>query len=209
MPAGLFPLSGRRLSGVALPAAHSRSAARAQPPWSKLRRRQHDRLCGAGARIVRTEGPFYGAPKMLKSGAILLLAWAALHGAEPITGTWVLKSQQVNGRDTASPPLTLRVTPSGGGLQFEYSAKESLRFAARLDGSPAEVTNSAGKKMGTARLTRGGTFQYRVMLEGPNRPTSNGELRVSNGGKTLTSISDAVAPGGQRLHTVQVFDRRD
>jgi hypothetical protein len=145
---------------------------------------------------------------MLKSAVFLLVACAGLQAAEPIAGTWTLKSQQVNGRDTPSPPLTLRITQSAGdGLQFEYSSKDSVRFAARLDGSPADVFNSAGKKMGTARVTRGGSLEYRVMLEGPNRPTSNGKLTISNGAKTLTSESDAVAPGGQRLHTVQVFER--
>ncbi|HUA59806.1 MAG TPA: hypothetical protein VML19_13690 [Verrucomicrobiae bacterium] len=146
---------------------------------------------------------------MLKRAILLLLAFAGLHAAEPIAGTWVLTSQQVNGRETASPPLTLRITQSGDRLQFEYSAKESVRFAARLDGSPADVSNSAGKKMGTAKVMRGGPLQYRVMLEGPNRPTSNGKLTISNGGKTLTSESDAMAPGGQRLHTVQIFERRE
>jgi len=146
---------------------------------------------------------------MLKSLSILLLACAALPAAEPLAGTWVLQSQQVNGRDTPSPPLTLRIAQSGGRLQFEYAAKDSVRFDARLDGSPAEVTSSTGRKMGTARVTRDGPLQYRVTLEGPNRPTSNGRLTLSRGSKTLTSESDALAPGGQRLHTVQVFERRD
>jgi hypothetical protein len=146
---------------------------------------------------------------MLKSAVFLLVACAGIHAAEPIAGTWVLKNQQVNGRDTPSPPLTLRITLSGDRLQFEYSAKESVRFAARLDGSPAEVSNSAGKKMGTAKVTHGGPLEYRLMLEGPNRPTSSGKLTVSNGWKTLTSESDTTAPGGQRLHTVQVFERRE
>ncbi|HKE24674.1 MAG TPA: hypothetical protein VKB88_20070 [Bryobacteraceae bacterium] len=145
---------------------------------------------------------------MLRFTVSILAAFAALHAAEPIAGTWVLKSQQVNGRDTPSPPLTLHVTQSGDKLQFEYSAGESVRFAARLDGSPADVSNSAGKRMGTARITRRGPLEYRMMLEGLNRPTSSGKLTISNGGKTLISESDAVAPGGQRLHTVQTFDRR-
>jgi hypothetical protein len=146
---------------------------------------------------------------MLKVTAFVLVACGALHAAEPIAGTWVLKSQQVNGRDTPSPPLTLRITQSGDTLQFEYAAKDSVRFDARLDGSPADVSNSAGKKMGTARVTRGAPLHYQMRLEGLNRPTSNGKLTLSNGWNMLTSESDAIAPGGQRLHTVQIFERRD
>jgi len=145
---------------------------------------------------------------MLKWALVLACA-ATAYAAEPVAGKWLLKSQQVNGRDTTSPPLTLRITPTGEALEFEYStAADQVRFTARLDGSPAEVSGSRGKKMGTARVTRRSPDEYRVTLEGPNRPTSNGKLTVSAGGKKLTSESDALAPGGQRLHTVQVFERQ-
>lgn len=153
---------------------------------------------------------------MLKyfAAAILLAAAASCQAAEPIAGKWRLKSTQVNGRDTASRPLTLRISQTGETLEFEYSVtadqkqEVSLKFAARLDGSPAEVANSAGKKLGTARVTRAGSSQYLVMLEGPGRPTSNGKLTLSKDGKTLTSESDANAPSDVKLHTVQVFERQ-
>jgi len=152
------------------------------------------------------------APRPWPATLLLILAlhaWAA----EPIAGTWKLKSQQVSGRDTASRPLTLRITQSGDTLEFEYSVpvnqkqEVSLTFAARLDGTLADVKNSAGRKIGTAKVTRFGSSQYLVMLEGPNRPTSNGRMTVSNGGKTLTSEADATIPGGTKLHTVQIFER--
>ena len=148
------------------------------------------------------------------SALVVLAALAPAWAADPIAGTWRLKSQQVNGRETASRPLTLRITPEGEGLEFEYSVavdqkqEVSLRFAARLDGSAADVKNSEGRKIGTARATRAGPSQYRVTLEGPNRPTSFGEMTVSSDGKQLVSESDAIAPGGAKLHTVQNFDRQ-
>jgi hypothetical protein len=149
------------------------------------------------------------------AAAVLLLgllaqAWAA----EPIAGKWLLKSQQVSGRETASEPLTLRITQTGDLVEFEFSVtgnqkqQVTLRFAARLDGSAADVHNSEGRKIGTAKVMRGGPSQYLVTLEGPNRPTSSGKMTVSNGGKTLVSESDATAPGGVKLHTVQTFDRQ-
>ena len=145
---------------------------------------------------------------------ILLLATLSAPAAEPIEGKWLLQDQQVNGRETASRPLILRITRTGDRLEFEYSVaadqkqEVSLRFAARLDGSPAEVKNSEGRNIGTAKVTRDGPSGFRVMLEGPHRPTSSGKLMVSNAGKTLVSESDAVAPGGARLHTVQTFERQ-
>ena len=145
---------------------------------------------------------------------LLLLLSVGVRAAEPITGKWLLKSQQVNGRETASRPLTLSVDQKGNLLEFEYSVPSnqkqdvSLRFAARLDGSPADVTNSEGRKIGTARITRGGASEYLLTLEGANRPTSSGKMTVSAGGRTLVSESDATGRGGDKLHTVQTFERQ-
>ncbi len=148
-------------------------------------------------------------------GAVLFLAAPAWdQDAGAIAGKWLLKSQQVNGRDVQARPLTLRITPTGDVLEFAYSVtvdrrqEVSLRFAARLGGSAADVTNSGGVKIGTAKVTRGGPGQYLVMLEGPRRPTSSGKMTVSKDGKTLTSEADAIAPGGDKLHTVQIFERQ-
>jgi hypothetical protein len=144
---------------------------------------------------------------------VLSTLWQA-RAAEPIAGEWRLKSQQVNGRETPSRPLLLRIVQSGDLLDFEYSVgvdqkkQVSLRFAARLDGSPAEVADSGGAKIGTARVTRAKPTGYLVTLEGPHRPTSSGKLTLSKDGKILASESDAIAPGGDKLHTIQTFERR-
>jgi hypothetical protein len=146
--------------------------------------------------------------------ATALLLAAALQAAEPIAGTWHLKRQEVAGQETASRPLTLHITASGDTLAFEYAVvvnqrqQVSLRFAARLDGSPADVKDAADRKIGTARLTRAGPSRYLLQLEGPNRPTSAGSLTVSADGKTLTSESDAAPPGGAKVRTMQVFERQ-
>lgn len=152
---------------------------------------------------------------MKHAAALLVLAsLARAWAADPIAGKWLLKSQQVAGQERISRPLTLRITQSGDVLEFEYSVvvnqkqEISLRFSARLDGSEADVKNSAGGKIGTAKVTRFGPWQYLVMLQGPNRPTSSGRMTVSSNGKTLVSESDATAPGGARTHTVQVFERQ-
>ena len=146
--------------------------------------------------------------------AMLLILSVRVQAAEPIAGKWVLKSQQVNGRDTSSRTLTLTVTQKADLLDFEYAVtaekkqEVALRFAAHLDGSAADVTNSEGRKMGTARVTRRGTSEYLLTLEGPNRPTSSGKMTVSGNGRTLVSESDATGRGGDKLHTVQTFERR-
>jgi len=149
------------------------------------------------------------------AAAVMLLAtMAQAWAAEPIAGEWLLKNQQVSGRETASGPLTLRIAQSGDLLEFEYSVavdrkqEVSLRFAARLDGSPADVKDSAGHKIGSAKVTRGRASEYLVTLEGPRRPTASGKMKVSNNGKTLVSESDATAQDGAKLHTVQTFERQ-
>jgi hypothetical protein len=151
---------------------------------------------------------------MMRCVCGMLLLAVLGQAAEPIAGKWLLQSQQVNGRDTGSRPLTLNVTQKDDVLAFEYAVpmnqqeQVSLRFAARLDGSAADITDSGGRKIGTAKLTRRGTSEYLLMLEGPSRPTSSGRMTVSGDGRTLVSESDAAGRGGDKLHTVQTFVRQ-
>jgi hypothetical protein len=148
----------------------------------------------------------------MKLAALLLCALVA-SAAEPIAGKWLMKSQEVAGRQTMSRPLTLKITQTGDLLDFEYSVSQnlkkeiSLRFAARVGGPEGDVKDSAGAKIGSVKLMREGSA-YRVLLQGPNRPMSSGKLTLSGNGKVLTAESDATAPNGARAHTVQVFERQ-
>lgn len=152
--------------------------------------------------------------RIMKYAVLLLCTLLQASAAEPIAGKWLLKSQQVAGQERSSRPLTLRITQSGDVLEFEYAVivnqkqEISLRFAARLDGSEADVKDPAGRKIGTAKVSHFGPGQYLVMLQGPNRPTSSGRMTLSNNGKTLVSEADATAAGGAKTHTVQVFERQ-
>ena len=153
---------------------------------------------------------------MTRRGVLFLaacsLAWSA--GSEPLVGRWLLKSQRISGHETPSRPLALEIRPADDALTFEYSVPASnaravsLRFAARLDGTPGDIKDAQGRKIGTAKVLRTGVGEYSVTLEGPNRPTASGRMRLSSDGKTLTCESDASAPGGAPTHTVQTFARQ-
>jgi hypothetical protein len=153
---------------------------------------------------------------MTRRGWLLVFAWLAAAAATPeaLVGKWLLKSQQVGGQDVASRPLTLEVRPVGEGFEFEYSVAlnnsrvVSLRFVARLDGSAGDIKDARGQKIGTAKVLRAGAGEYAVNLEGPQRPTASGKMKLSGDGKTLTCESDSIAPGGAKTHTVQVFVRQ-
>ena len=146
----------------------------------------------------------------------LLIATALLTGApaEPLVGRWLLKSQQISGQDTALRPLILEITAVGGAFQFEYSVPSkaskaiTLSFVARLDGSASDVKDAQGRKIGTAKVARASPLEYSLILEGPNRPTASGKMKLSADRATLECDSDSVAPGGARTHTVQVFARQ-
>ena len=146
----------------------------------------------------------------------LLIVTALLTAApaEPLVGRWLLKSQQISGQETALRPLILEITAVGGALQFEYSVPSkasraiTLSFAARLDGSASEVKDAQGRKIGTAKVSRAGALEYSLILEGPNRPTASGKMKLSPDQKTLVCDSDSAAPGGVKTHTVQVFARQ-
>jgi hypothetical protein len=136
-------------------------------------------------------------------------AWAA----EPLVGRWLLKSQDVAGQQTDADPLTLRIVQRGNTFEFGYSLPVnniqfvSMSFASHLDGTEADVKNSQGNKIGTVKITKAGGSVYKVVLEGPNRPSAVGTMTVSADGKTLTSDSEANVPGKGSTHTRQVFSR--
>jgi hypothetical protein len=147
---------------------------------------------------------------------LLLITLAPLHSAttESLVGKWRLTSQQVSGQEAASRPLTLDIRPAGDALEFEYSVPSnnsravSLRFIARLDGSASDIKDAQGRKIGTARVQRTGALEYSLILEGPNRPTASGKMKVSADRKTLTCESDSALQGAARIHTVQLFSRQ-
>jgi hypothetical protein len=147
--------------------------------------------------------------------AMLIVGALSVSAAvEPLVGRWSLKSQQVSGQETTSRPLTLEIRPVGDALEFEYSVplnaskSISLRFVARLDGSTSEVKDALGHKIGTAKVLRGNGLEYSVTLEGPNRPTASGKMKLSTDRRTLVCDSDSAAPGGAKIHTVQIFTRQ-
>ena len=135
-----------------------------------------------------------------------LPAWAA----EPLAGKWLLKHQEVAGKETTSNPLTLAITPAGKLFDFAFivTVNEkpvvSLKFTTPLDGTEADVTGGDGKKMGTAKVSRDGS-SYTVLMAGEGRPPVTTRMSVSPDGKTLTSESDVTTPSGVNVHTEQIF----
>jgi hypothetical protein len=151
--------------------------------------------------------------KLFLSAVILLLAAAQAWAAEPLVGRWLLKSQEVGGQSTDTDPLTLRIVQRGAAFEFGYSIPVndiqfvSMSFASHLDGAEADVKNSQGNKIGTVKVSKAGGSLYKVILEGPNRPSATGTMAVSADGKTLTSDSEANVPGKGPTRTHQVFAR--
>ena len=148
-------------------------------------------------------------------GLVIMLSAGSARAAEPLLGRWLLVSQEVGGQKTEVDELTLRVIPTGQTLEFAYSVPVnniqfvSLRFAARPDGTEADVTNANGKKVGTVKVTKSGAAQYKIVLQGQNKPTASGTMTVSADGKTLTSESESKQPGQSAVtRMVQVFARQ-
>jgi hypothetical protein len=151
--------------------------------------------------------------KPLVPAVILLLAAAQAWAVEPLVGRWLLKSQEVGGQQTDADKLTLRIVQRGNAFEFGYSLPVndiqfvSMSFASHLDGAEADVKNSQGNKIGTVKVSKAGASLYRVILEGPNRPSAIGTMAVSADAKTLTCDSDANVPGKGPIHTHQIFSR--
>ena len=137
---------------------------------------------------------------------------ACAHAAEPVAGTWLVKSQVLNGEKSTFEPLTLRVSESGDKLLFAFSVPVnrvhyvSMSYLVRLDGSEADVKNGQGEKLGVIRMTKTSASHYKLTLGGPYRPTTEGKLTVSPDGKSLTSESDVIQ-AGKPMHLMQLFQR--
>src|ERR1700761_2196016 len=149
-------------------------------------------------------------PGLFRTAAVFLLAAASLPAAEPIVGTWQLQSQEVNGMKRESDPLTLRIYPAGDKFTFAFAVPlnkidfVSMTYTVKLDGTEAEVKNVRGEKVGTVQMTKAGPSIYKLVMKGPNRPDTMGQLTVSADGKQLTSESDSTQ-GGHATHAVQRF----
>jgi hypothetical protein len=146
--------------------------------------------------------------------AILLLTGPA-RAAEPLLGRWLLVSQEVGGQKTEVEELTLRIVMRAQTFEFGYSVPVnniqfvSLRFAARPDGTEADVTNGNGQEIGTAKLTKSSALQYKLVIQGRNKPTASGTMTVSADHKTLTWESESKQSGRSAVtRTVQVYSRQ-
>ena len=131
----------------------------------------------------------------------------------PLVGTWHLDRQEINGVDSNSEPLTLKISrESGDRLGFAFSMPVNkihfvgMSYAVRLDGSDADIKDSTGKAIGTVQMTQAGASQFKLVVKGPNRPDSAGRLTISPDGKSLISESDAMQ-GGRAIHSKQTFSR--
>jgi hypothetical protein len=144
--------------------------------------------------------------------ASLIFCLAAI-GAEPIEGVWLMKKQEITGREGTANPMQLRVTQTVQGLEFAYAMIAdsapvvTIRFTAKLDGTECEVNDKSGAVIGSARLKKAGPSEYSLQMRPANRPPSVGMLRVSADRKTLTSESDTDDSRQGRIHAVQVFAR--
>ncbi len=151
---------------------------------------------------------------MRVAGLMVLMAAAGqLWAAEPLAGRWTLTSQEIDGKKVDADPLLLRIVQRGTVLEFGYSVPVnnvyfvSMSFVSKLDGTEADVKDAKENKIGTVQVTRAGDSQYKVILQGTNRPTAVGTMKVSADGKTLTCASDSKTSDQRTVHTVQVFAR--
>jgi hypothetical protein len=143
---------------------------------------------------------------------IVLASVASAWSAEPLLGTWRLDHQEINGQETSSEPMILKVTKAGDKVAFLFSVPVnniyfvSMSYTVKLDGSSADVKNAQGDKVGFIRITPNGASQYKIVLNSHNRPDSDGKLVVSSDGKTLTSEAESTQ-GGRTMHSKQTFSR--
>src|SRR5262249_9214321 len=146
-------------------------------------RRQRRALCDESLRTdMRTD--MKSALLLTAVTAIVTLSALAppLRAAEGLVGIWRLERQEINGQPGDTDPLALKVSQSGDTFSFTFSVLineiyvVSLKYTARVDGSPADIKTGSDDKVGTVQMTRSGANQFTFIMKGPNRPDSRGEL---------------------------------
>lgn len=141
-----------------------------------------------------------------------LLATVQLWAAEPLVGTWQMTGQKLAGKTVPPLILALKVTESGGVLQFTYSLNHgrlvTMTFAARLNGSEVDAKDGTGAKIGTVQVTKLSGTEYKIMIKSPNKPPSPNKMTLSDGGKTLTCEADTEVSKRGMTHVVQVFTKQ-
>jgi len=130
---------------------------------------------------------------------------------EPLCGKWQMIYQKIGDRQDLPKPLpAIKITQSGTALEFHYTKglleTVYLSFKAYMDGSPADMINDKGEKVGTARLTRKEGVYY-LTLQKPNGQPEPGKLTLSQEGRILTIESDAIVPRRGLTHVVQQYSR--
>ena len=144
--------------------------------------------------------------------AAIVVYHLAAAAPEPLSGTWRLERQEIDGEAKNFGPLTMRILQKDEQFTFALAVPVnnvylvSMTYTLRLDGTEADVRNGRDEKMGTIQMRSLGPSQYKFILKGPNRPDSAGKLTVSPDGKTLTSEAESVQ-AGRPVHTKQVFSR--
>ena len=144
----------------------------------------------------------------------LFLALVQAQVADPLAGRWALQSQEIDGQKVETDQLILRIVQRGTTFDFGYSVPVnniqfvSMSFSSHLDGSEADVKDAKENKIGTIKVSRAGTSQYNVLLQGTNRPSVTSVMKVSADGKTLTCQSDSKGADQKNRHTVQIFSRQ-
>jgi hypothetical protein len=146
-------------------------------------------------------------------GLLGLLSAARTFAEEPICGKWLMIYQKVGDmKDMPKPVPGIKITQNGTALRFEYTTgieeKTYLTFNPHMDGSPADMLNERGDKVGTARLTKSGAV-YTLIFEKRNGTQEPGKISLSQDGKLLTMESEASVPdhGPGPTHIIQQFAR--
>jgi hypothetical protein len=211
-----FPPVLRKCSPLAAPAAIKIRAFQAKSN-SRAERRVHDRLVRVRHRAILQQSEVrFGNMKGTIArgfGLLLILGGSTAYAAEPLVGTWLMTGQKSSAGKSAAIPLTLKVTESGGNLQFSYSMQGgkliTMVFAAHLDGVEVDVKDGTGQKIGSVVVRKVGAGSYDVALKSPEKAPSPGKMTVSKDGKTLTCESTLQMPHETKMTTItQEFTRQ-
>jgi hypothetical protein len=138
-------------------------------------------------------------------------ATSSAPGKDPFVGTWLLDFGKSDFKRVAAPSKkTLVFSPLADGLSLKETilngngGTDSLQFLAKFDGKTYDAPPESPLSQVSFRRVDPNTVEETGIER--NKPVEELKFQLSNGGKTLTVITNATNnPAGD---SVQVFDRQ-
>jgi hypothetical protein len=141
-----------------------------------------------------------------------LCGLAASFAEDPNVGSW--KVNEAKSKIPAGAPRNSTVTYTAEGNNYKCVVEGTdasgnpahNEWTGKFDGKYYPVTGDSVSDSRAIKMTK--PNRYKLMAKEGEKPTVNGEIVISEEGKTRTVTAHATSPDGKKMTTTTVYDRQ-